>query len=44
MDAGTGSVPDMKLLRDEEYAVYGLNADGIPKEKNGRVWPFRITK
>jgi aldehyde:ferredoxin oxidoreductase len=31
--AGAGSVPDMIRLRDEYYAIRGLNADGIPKEE-----------
>jgi len=31
--AAAGSVPDMQLLRDEYYAIRGLNADGIPKEE-----------
>ena len=34
--AGAGSIPDMKLLRDEYYAIRGLNADGIPKEEKLR--------
>jgi aldehyde:ferredoxin oxidoreductase len=31
--AAAGSVPDMKLLRDEYYALRGLNDNGIPKEE-----------
>jgi aldehyde:ferredoxin oxidoreductase len=31
--AGAGSIPDMKLLRDEYYAIRGLNAEGIPKKE-----------
>jgi aldehyde:ferredoxin oxidoreductase len=31
--AGAGSIPDMKLLRDEYYAIRGLTADGIVSEE-----------
>ncbi len=31
--AAAGSVPDMQLLRDEYYAIRGLNADGVPKKE-----------
>ncbi|MGC1404927.1 MAG: aldehyde ferredoxin oxidoreductase family protein [Thermodesulfobacteriota bacterium] len=31
--AAAGSVPDMQLLRDEYYAIRGLNGDGVPKEE-----------
>jgi aldehyde:ferredoxin oxidoreductase len=34
--AAADSVPDMKLLRDEYYAIRGLNANGIPKEEKLR--------
>jgi aldehyde:ferredoxin oxidoreductase len=34
--AGAGSIPDMKLLRDEYYAIRGLNAQGIPREEKLR--------
>jgi aldehyde:ferredoxin oxidoreductase len=31
--AGAGSIPDMKLLRDEYYAIRGLTANGIVSEE-----------
>ena len=31
--AAAGSVPDMQLLRDEYYAIRGLNDDGVPKQE-----------
>jgi aldehyde:ferredoxin oxidoreductase len=34
--AGAGSIPDMKLLRDEYYAIRGLTAEGIPREEKLR--------
>jgi aldehyde:ferredoxin oxidoreductase len=34
--AGAGSIPDMKLLRDEYYAIRGLNDEGIPREEKLR--------
>ncbi len=31
--AAEGSVPDMQRLRDEYYAIRGLNADGVPRKE-----------
>jgi aldehyde:ferredoxin oxidoreductase len=31
--AGAGSIPDMKLLRDEYYVIRGLTPNGIVSEE-----------